>query len=872
MISRPVSSTHICLRCQLRLAKRPLTSRIQFFCQSTEASPEQATNHTRKARLRHRSGFKRPDIHRGGRLYGFRGNQLQEDHESLKTEALGKPAEVIVLRESRFKIFNSVPQLDPEESPEKVDILAQLDSERGLPGWNEVEDNINELRPEDGESPRNWEEFDKLVRVLQEGFTVSQLVRYINIHGKSKQKDQNLEDSESPILRKSAWMPDISKPGEHFDESPIRGYYWKSHTSKQRLVLLLVRDCWNLEVPELANGIGEIEVHIRTEDLELLLAPLLGALRSPLSVISEEYITDEQEKIEAFKSRGVIRITTTRQKADNIIEQLEEKLHSIQRLEVPFGNLVPAANKDDTKQLEKWIRTNIEDVLPELSRLTRTDIARLPGNKLLISSLEDDPKSTTSSRADVARRLLLTANAVSNRNVHSVAHLVTSSPKKGAFVLYGPTENLPWRDRLRQWSRFTYPASKASATELESPKGDLSSVKHRFPLFDYFPGISNIQGQQSVDESEAIVSHNGTGNEAHWSNKYFTESSAIIGNVLHSHTAYDPAIWMPSQRYNPSSNPLKSFSTSVPNISRILNEVQLENKQPIEGVTMRFLPSPWNNQDINGSGIGLRALDAFPAMEMRFSVHPITKALHLEDVNAIVQVTTADLMLPDQAVDLRFQQKTQSSLQTQPQGLAQINSFLTQSQLSLTSGKQLVTPPELALPISRHLCRMANEIVSPSSDLQDVQYVFAGLEYRNTVVMNYEGWRLLYTSIEAGKADGRRGELKLRAIKAANSGGFEALSQEDARHFIDSACRLAGSFQFGDVTPKVFNSESRIKVVKESNTDADMTPEPVRPVSDAQPISFLEKPSFEELGHAEGAELVRGPADVQEATSSSTLQ
>ncbi|RFU30645.1 hypothetical protein B7463_g5681, partial [Scytalidium lignicola] len=870
MISRP-TSTHVCLRCQLRLAKRSIPTRVQIFHQSTEASAKQTTDNSQRARLRSRDGFKRPNIRRGGRLYGFRGNQLREDHETLNIEALGKPADVIVLRESRFNIFDSVPEIDPEEGPEKVDILAQLDNERGLVGWNEVEDNINEVMPKDGGGLQNWQEFDKLVRILQEGFTVSQLARYIQIHGRYQQglkEEQATGNPESPILRKSAWMPDVSKPGEQFDESSTRGYYWKSHTSKQRLVLRLVRECWDLEVPELANGIGEIEVHIRIADLDLLLAPLLGGLRSPLAIISEEYITGDLEKIEAFKSRGVIRITTTRQKSNIIIQKVEEKLQSIRNLEVSLENLVPPAKRADAEQLKEWTNSNLDDVvLSELSRLTRTDIARLPGNKLLISSFDNDPKSTSSSRSDVARRLLLTANALSDRNTHSIAHLVTSGLKKGAFVPYGSTDGLPWRDRLGQWTRFAYPVSKASITESEVRKGALSCVKHRLPLFDYFLGSKSTSldglskpshaGQQPTNEGEATTQHVRTQNEMHWSDRYFTESSAIIGNVLHSHPTHEPAIWMPPQRYNPSSKPLKSFSTGVPNISRMLNEIQLERKRPIEAVTMRFLPSPWANPDINRPSIGLEALNKFPSVEMRFSVHPVTKALQLEDVNAVVQSKTADLMQPDLAVDLRFQQKTLCSLQTQPLDLDQIASFLAQSQLSLTSGMQLVTPPQLTLPIAKHLCRVSKDQASSSSDVQDVEYMFAGLEYRNTVVMNYEGWKLLYTSVEGGKADGRRGELKLRAVRAASPAEPGHDNQDDARQFIDTACQLATSFQPGIVTQNKFTAESRIKVVK--NPDSNMTSEKLGHVSSLQQIGFLEKPSFEELGHAEEAEL-RAPS------------
>lgn len=445
---------------------------------------------------------------------------------------------------------------------------------------------------------------------------------------------------------------------------------------------------------------------------------------------------------------------------------------------------------------------------------------------------------------------------------------------------YSSVDNLPWRDRLRQWTRFTYPVTKPSAAEPNVRKDALSHVKHRLPLLNLFLGSNELPSNSTKDITESqsvgkqidddgITTSAESTKRAHWNDQYFTESSAIIGSVIHSHPAHDPTIFMPPQRYNPSAKPLKSFSAGAQNISHAIGESRLEVERPVEAVTMRFLPSPWAGFNTDGSAIGLEALSIYPPVEIRFSVHPETKELLLEDVHAIVQTRVVDLMLPDLPVDLRLQQRIISSLEPQPLQLNQITSFLQQSQLSLTSGQQLVTPPELILPMAKHLCSTPSTEVSQKlgSDVQEVTYMFAGLEYRNSVAMDYKGWRLLYTSVEGGKADGRRGELKLRAVRAASSGALEQLSHDDVRQFVDTACHLAASFQTGDTTQKMLTSESRIKVV--NRPESDTTPEEVSDQPSTRELNFLEKASFEELGGAteEVGLLGQGHEDVQDSES-----
>jgi hypothetical protein len=127
--------------------------------------------------------------------------------------------------------------------------------------------------------------------------------------------------------------------------------------------------------------------------------------------------------------------------------------------------------------------------------------------------------------------------------------------------------------------------------------------------------------------------------------------------------------------------------------------------------------------------------------------------------------------------------------------IPQLRRFIKKCQLSLKGDGRLGTPPTITLPISKHICREPGfKLLDENNtegkemgedDVRQVPYIFAGLEIRSTLVLNYGQWRLLYTSIEAGRTGGRRSELRIRPIKS------EKVSTE--KEFVHAAYRLAAA-------------------------------------------------------------------------------
>jgi len=209
---------------------------------------------------------------------------------------------------------------------------------------------------------------------------------------------------------------------------------------------------------------------------------------------------------------------------------------------------------------------------------------------------------------------------------------------------------------------------------------------------------------------------------------------------------------------------------------------------------VRLLPNPWALGK-NGEPIGSRALLSFPPVELEFTYSEQTRNLLLKDVRAVVDFESSDLLLPEYPNDLRLQRQSTcriapailSTAERTVERLPSLASFISKSKLDPRSDQHLTTPPGLILPISKYHCkRGAHKLVREHSGNLDynVDYLYAGLEYRNTLVFDYKGWRLVYTSVEAGKAGGRRSELSLRPVR-------EDSQPVQARDYLEAALSLA---------------------------------------------------------------------------------
>jgi hypothetical protein len=359
------------------------------------------------------------------------------------------------------------------------------------------------------------------------------------------------------------------------------------------------------------------------------------------------------------------------------------------------------------------------------------------------------------------------------------------------MISYHSVEGLPWRERLRHWTRWTFPTGKENGnTKKFDPKQPPKVLLGTTAQSQKTP--ASVETPTSKYRPAAMKSKTNDG-LAYWSPALFTKTSVLIGNVIHS--SLDPAMSV-SPKTLTSEWIVHSFSTLLPNLSRVLSKFgRKQDNENLQQLVLHFQPNPFYvKPDTSTRGIGAAVLSAFPPIEMIFDiVDDEFKTAKLKHVHAIVDESNADVMLPGNAVDLRFHQRKISSLRKRY--IDPIQEFLKKSQLALAGAGALETPPSITLPISRHIChepgfklfhRKTWEMSrrEREKDHHEVEYLFTGLEVRQTIIFEIQGWRLLYTSIEAGKAGGRRGELRLRPSKYG-----EVMTEEELK---EMAYKLAG--------------------------------------------------------------------------------
>lgn len=439
-------------------------------------------------------------------------------------------------------------------------------------------------------------------------------------------------------------------------------------------------------------------------------------------------------------------------------------------------------------------------------------------------------------------RYLVTSENISNRITNWLGCRETAKASSGVFMTFTAIEGLGWRDRLRQWTRWTAPIAK-KADQQDVPQQDVP--QHSSTTLEQSANVliasPTINGEpQSVDVGQELVanamlqsktsqtggnsmSKNGHDGSLHWEDKYRIESSALIGCVLHSYADTSKPSAMASLPIGKASKSqmLRTFSTAVPNLSKLFGSTSMQDVRrvgPHRTLIMNFRPNPFFKSPETSQSIGAAALSAFPPLEMRFSIDEDNNSYILRDIQAIVSVRNSDFMLPESVSDVRFQQRTVSTLAVRPEHYPpSLAKFLSNSSLDIEHG-YFDAPPKLTIPIAAHLCQGSGFDLlgrgKAGADMQDVEYLFTGLEIRKRVMMSWEGWRLHYTSIEAGKAGGRRGELRLIPVRL-DSVSTAATEEE----FLESACRLADGAEGGGVEQSVVRAVHMPKPVRKIWTD-----------------------------------------------------
>ncbi|KAL1883376.1 hypothetical protein VTK73DRAFT_8943 [Phialemonium thermophilum] len=667
----------------------------------------------RKATSRGRRSRPTPEV------YYTRGHKVRPREEKVPIDILGKPAHAIVMNDlGKLQKRRPVVQ-DTDDQRPNVNLSHVLEQQQSVLTPDDVFRNIEELRP-NGTRALTQREFDSLKDTLMHGFTKAQLDAYMAQHELQAGKDpaDSSQNAAAPwIVEKWDWVPETGASTQTGDRV-LEGYVHRLMSPKEQLAVRLIRKCWFVSAVEVENRLGHIDVRLRSLEFELLMlgnGKILGDVSRSL--------LEPGKRIELIPSEKIIRIIASKVTAEVILGEINSLLSRLETREFNTTVFSP--------------RCLAPSSLHELGRITNT-VIRIDGEQHKISVHWVPPRDhdyRLEDLGDVVFRLLLSASRPPHQPESQVKVIPAEDSEGGRYVVdFYNAGKWSWKDRIEQWARWIMPIpSQAARPRAEEGFPETLSVKLWPPLFD---GTVEPADQRGAEPTLL------------WPSRVQRSTTAIFGHVLYPYPAKHPNRL---DRTQPSimSPILPPFST-------------LALAKPIPGpktnsttILMRFIPDPTQHSCY---------LESAPPLELRLEASD-SEILGISSLRAILSSHTHDILMPRKPVDVRLQQ-TQflelpgSSMAAEPSLVAPLVSFLEAADLR-PSDARLVTPSRLrGVPLP----------CNPNADVPDrqavIDYLFMGLEVRRTVSADYNGWRVVFTNIEAGQGGGRRGELTLEAEPA----------------------------------------------------------------------------------------------------------
>lgn len=402
-------------------------------------------------------------------------------------------------------------------------------------------------------------------------------------------------------------------------------------------------------------------------------------------------------------------------------------------------------------------------------------------------------------------------------------------------------EKLSWSERRSEWARLCLPlTSKQHRTakswplttdvlqfKVEPTEKDLalpvSTYQRKLDKFyqTVSPlGLPKMEKEQPKEQVSLAQEPEATDTTPSGWRPFKITTNAAFGHVLHlNRPKLAENIALPDISTTLANCP-RTFAPLIPPVA----ELALPGWAPYDGTTkgrastilMRFVPY---SEDVESAIYTDRA----PPLELRLSGNDLeVTAIH--SLRAINRASISDILLPAEHVDVRMMQQEYAELSStnidSQEGMEPLREFLNKSRFDLRNGK-LKTPSRLHnLGLPRWLLappldiattktnsrvgakkkRAAADAARPpqnlphspeSNELRRASYVFAGLEFRYAVETTYDGWKLVYTSIEGGAGGGRRAELSLDAVPGYDAELRRAKEAINTTFFLRSVYQLA---------------------------------------------------------------------------------
>ena len=336
---------------------------------------------------------------------------------------------------------------------------------------------------------------------------------------------------------------------------------------------------------------------------------------------------------------------------------------------------------------------------------------------------------------------------------------------------------LPWMERGRRSTRW----SKVMNVKKDRPP-------HGAPNVKAFSDLVKHENDTMSSISQFLIRHNTnipiqeSQADSHWDSLERHSIVATIGQVVFPDTRKQSHAIQPRYKvYRQIGQSIRDFGKSfrlsmnsphifIPspfNLMTVLHMNKSQNPRQTHELRIRLRPAAESYHMVKGSLSRTSksyqtVKESCPDIDLFIDIDWDKKRTKLKDARLISDDRISDLMLPEEAVDVRLEAHsylTFSKNNIDPN----ILSFIDSSNLDMWGTDRLRTPSRIQLSVPKYVIgpRSSSGQLADGGESVKVEYTFLSLEQRSSLHLEYESYPLIYTTIEAGRSGGRRDELCL---------------------------------------------------------------------------------------------------------------
>ncbi|EKG17286.1 hypothetical protein MPH_05496 [Macrophomina phaseolina MS6] len=790
-----------------------------------------------------------------------KGRKLKEWSAPLKRQYLGEDSEVLILRDVFEAPKDSAEDAPAEENPVETgrrgeirrELEASIAGQLGVPGQDEVNEQINKIKPVSVEGPQypafvTRKELADIRKALKDGYNVAQLRRYAAVaEGIEMLKElRRGEELESGFKWKSVWQEGIS-PIERRLPQPETTKVPVEKLRKMKVVDRIVRGIWDVGVIEENEAIGEIEVQLEPWQFDLILNT---DRQSSSYTILDNIGHQRRVRVESYRPDSILRFIAERENVEQAITDLERAIRRFNALEFDLSHFRSLCEKRGHEKLMDFFSKKDLDVT---ARLSGTVLDSSSGSKLKIYGTER-------ASVELARRILFSIIGPPT----SAETSILADAEGEAFIQTSASESaLHYRHRRKNYGRWTSPVTRNSSRsqagtseattesressgeqsanqEDQAASGDAAKVTTETQAAAQIPETqSESKGAEKASELVANITDylkSSTGSPSgapegeypaskdarstYWGPHSLVELYASYGNVIHKPPPASSTLTPISLEglLNHSDKPSRTFLHAIPGFSPLLQYVAAhtkfqrhfnDEKYP-DALLFRFSPAPWDLADASSP-------EDFPDLGLRLMVGKNGGRARFQGLGMTIRERNIDLLLPEKAVDVRFVRREVLWTRDALARSEDVRNYLAMINMNLGGGGAIRAPAELRLRIPAWAVKNSEKYSSlPSVETEHgkefvKEFIFTAVEHRQMVKFDLPGdkHRISYTSVEAGRVGGRRGELRLRLRKPAKD--TEELKDE-VQGLVEGAFDVASLIDDA-VHDKLPNPELKIKKI-----------------------------------------------------------